>query len=90
MYSDQIDNDSFWITTENHDLREAIKKLLSFQYKRDGYGHLTCSSCGAEGHEYIDEHGVSIRREACSRNCPWRVAEELAFPLLKGRRHMNL
>lgn len=57
--------------------RTIIKLLMKFRYKYNGYGQLSCNSCGAKAEEDYDEFKGSITKklEECSKTCPFQIAE---------------
>jgi len=54
--------------------KEIIQGLMKFQYKYQGCGHVSCSSCGAKGSKDFDEGRDLSKYEPCSPNCPWEKA----------------
>jgi hypothetical protein len=64
----------------NAALRAVIERLLDYRWKSRGYGQFSCRSCGSHAEEI--NHGDKdvplelVRRESCSRSCPWRLAAE--------------
>jgi hypothetical protein len=55
-----------------------LQRLVEFQWEYEGFGCLTCRSCGSVAWENDDGKGVHrMGGESCSHNCPFAQATQL-------------
>ena len=60
------------------DLQRALRRLINHgnvRWRYLGYGHLTCTCCGARANE-DEELGTTAREDPCSPHCPWAAIEQ--------------
>jgi hypothetical protein len=60
--------------------QEILRKLVDkFRWKWEGYGKVSCPSCGAIAYRDFGDNDIPpsfSRIDQCSISCPWRLAEE--------------